>query len=79
MGPPHAPIGCLAAPKHQLMFESDLIADIIAVRNEIHLNIRGQHVHSHQNISPNEHIPSEVILNEACDEQAKEYLHHVPE
>ena len=44
----------LAAPKHQLMPESDLIADIIVVRDEIHLNIQGQHVHGHQNISQNE-------------------------
>ena len=68
----------LAAPKHQLMPESDLIADIITVRDEIQLNIRGQHVHSHQNITENEITPLEVILNEACDKQAKEYLHHAP-
>ena len=60
------------------MPKSDLIADIIAVRKQIHLNIRGQHVHSHQNISQNEVTPLEVIPNEACDKQGKEYLHHAP-
>ena len=50
--------------------ESDIISDIITIRTELNLTLRGNHVHSHQNLKPGDPVPLEVQLNEGCDKHA---------
>ena len=53
--------------------ESDIISDIIAIRTQLNLTLRGSHVHSHQNLKPGDTVPLEVQLNVGCDKYAGEF------
>jgi hypothetical protein len=53
--------------------ESDIISDIIAIRTQLNLTLRGSHVHSHQHLKPGDPIPLEVQLNVGCDKYAGDF------
>ena len=53
--------------------ESDIISDIIAIRTQLNLTLRGSHVHSHQNLKPGDPVPLEVQLNVGCDKYAGDF------
>ena len=54
--------------------ESDIVADIIAVKKEMGLEFNGEHVKIHQKLDAEAEIPLEVQLNDDCNHYAKEFL-----
>ena len=47
--------------------------DIIAIRTQLNLTLRGSHVHSHQNLKPGDPVPLEDQLNVGSDKYAGEF------
>ena len=53
--------------------ESDIIYDIIAIRTQLNINLRGSYVHSYQDLKPSDPTPLEVQLNEGCERYAGDF------
>ena len=53
--------------------ESDIISDMITIRTQLNITLRGNHVHCHQNLKPNDPIPIEVQLNKGCEKYAVDF------
>ena len=64
-------------PSQHIGQESDIVTEILAVREELNVTLYPIHVKSHQDNDPNAKPTLGVQLNELCDAHAKLFLHTV--
>ena len=53
--------------------ESNIISNIIAIRTQLNLTLRGSHMHSHQHLKPGDPVPLAVQLSVRCDKYAGDF------